>query len=87
MTTPNPVYLTGGGEPYERVIAYPLAGIPGRNGKDGERGPRGPVGPPGPASSGPALFTGPGAPPDYIEGARPGDGWLDTLTGDTYRLD
>lgn len=82
----NPVYMPGG-TTYDRVIAYPTEGIPGKDGKDGEQGPRGPRGEPGPASSGPALFTGPGSPPDYIEGARPGDGWLDTLTGDTYRLD
>lgn len=87
MTTSNPVYLTGGDSPYERVIAYPQSGVPGRDGKDGKQGPQGPRGPAGPASSGPALFTGQGAPPDYVEGARPGDGWLDTLTGDTYRLD
>jgi len=87
MTMSNPVYVTGSGEPFQRVIAYPTAGIPGRHGKDGKQGPPGPIGPPGPASSGPALFTGPGAPPDFVPGARPGDGWLDTLTGDTYRLD
>ena len=87
MTTPSPVYVTGDGEPYERIIAYPSVGIPGRDGRDGKPGAQGPPGPPGPASSGPALFTGPGAPPDFVPGARPGDGWLDTLTGNTYRLD
>lgn len=87
MTMSSPVYVTGRGEPFQRVIAYPTAGIPGRHGKDGKPGPPGPQGPPGPASSGPALFTGPGSPPDFVPGARPGDGWLDTLTGNTYRLD
>lgn len=87
MTASNPVYVTGGGEPFQRVIAYPSAGVPGRRGKDGEPGPPGPPGKPGASSTGPALFTGPGSPPDYVEGARPGDAWLDTLTGNTYRLD
>lgn len=81
---PNPVYVPAGQGPYERVIAYPAVGPAGRDGKDG---PPGPPGPPGPASSGPALFTGPGSPPDVVVGARPGDAWLDTVTGMTYRLE
>ena len=87
MTHSSPVYMDLGGEPYERVIAYPAVGLPGRDGKDGKPGERGPMGPPGPASSGPALFTGQGAPPEFVAGARPGDGWLDTLTGNTYILE
>lgn len=82
----NPLRFPGGAQ-FDHVIAYPAEGLPGRDGKDGERGPAGEQGPPGPASSGPALFTGQGAPPEYIEGARPGDGWLDTTTGNTYRLE
>ena len=82
----QPIRFPGGAQ-FDQVIAYPSTGVPGRDGKDGERGPQGPRGEPGPASSGPSLFTGPGAPPDYIEGARPGDGWLDTITGTTYRLE
>lgn len=84
MTNPVPFPAP---TPYGSAIAYPAVGVPGRNGRDGEQGPVGPVGPPGPASSGPALFTGQGTPPEYIEGARPGDAWLDTLTGTTYRLE
>ena len=33
------------------------------------------------------LWTGEGPPPDYIPGASPGDEYIDTLTGDLYRLD
>lgn len=88
MTTPAqpiPLPITDGSA--FTAIAYPMPGPPGTNGKDGARGPAGPQGPPGPASSGPGLWTGPGSPPEVILGARPGDTWLDTLTGDTYTLE
>lgn len=52
----------------------------------GARGPKGDPGPPGPAGGGPALLTGPTDPPDFIEGAKPGDTWLNTVTGDTFTL-
>lgn len=68
------------------AIAYPLQGAPGVHGKDGEQGPPGPPGPPGPAGGGNSIFSGQGTPPEYIEGARPGDMWIDTATGDTYKL-
>lgn len=84
MTAGGPVPM-----PYDGVadqaLAYPLPGPPGAKGKDGERGPAGPPGPPG-ADRGPALFTGQGAPPDYLPGATPGDTYVDTLTGTIYTL-
>ena len=55
-------------------------------GPAGPEGPAGPRGEPGPASSGPVMWTGQGTPPDYIEGAKPGDTWLDTTTGTIYTL-
>jgi hypothetical protein len=50
---------------------------------------RGPAGLPGDGSEGglgSQWFVGEGPPPDYIEGARPGDYWLNTLTGEFWRL-
>jgi hypothetical protein len=32
------------------------------------------------------MWTGQGTPPEYIEGAKPGDTWLDTVTGTIYTL-
>lgn len=83
---PLPVPLTGE-DAALNAIAYPLPGPPGRNGQDGAQGPAGPPGPPGPASAGPVMWTGQGVPPDYIEGAKPGDTWLDTTTGTIYTLE
>lgn len=79
MTTANPVPFPTG-DPATRAIAYPTAGPPGPPGLRGERGPA------GPASSLPAIFSGPTDPPDYVEGAKPGDTWINTATGDTYTL-
>lgn len=62
------------------VILMPTAGPVGPQGEKGDPGP------PGPASDGPAMWTGQGTPPDYIPGAKPGDTWLDTTTGDIYEL-
>ena len=69
------------------TLAYPVPGIPGRDGKDGAQGPAGPQGPPGPASTGPVMWVGQGSPPDYIEGAKPEDTWLDATTGDIFTLE
>ncbi|MGP9760132.1 hypothetical protein [Corynebacterium sp.] len=68
---------------YDTVMLYPAAGP---TGPQGPEGPPGEDGRPGPASSGPVMWTGQGSPPDYIEGAKPGDTWLDTITGDIYEL-
>lgn len=62
------------------ALLYPSVGPAGPS------GPPGPRGEPGPASSGPVMWTGQGTPPDYIEGAKPGDTWLDTVTGTIYTL-
>lgn len=66
------------------AMLYPS---PGPMGPRGPEGPPGEDGKPGPASSGPVMWPGQGTPPDYIEGAKPGDTWLDTLTGDIYTLE
>lgn len=47
-------------------------------------GTPGPPGPPGPAYEGPVMFGGQGAPPDVIVGAKPGDFWVDIITGMSY---
>lgn len=84
MTAGGPVPM-----PYDGVadhaLAYPLQGPPGN---PGQRGPEGPPGPPGAdgADGGPGLFTGQGVPPDYLPGAKPGDTYVDTLTGTIYTL-
>lgn len=67
----------------QRVLAYPLAGPPGR---DGEQGPQGPQGPAGPSSSLPATWWGDGEPPAVIPGSKPGDTYIDRVTGNTYTL-
>lgn len=90
MTTPDkgqpvPVPVQDYGTQFQ-TLAYPVPGIPGRDGKDGEVGPVGPQGPPGPASAGPVMWVGQGGPPEYIEGAKAGDTWLDSTTGDLYTL-
>lgn len=61
-------------------------GDPGPPGPPGPVGPVGPVGPEGPRSSGPQYWHGQGAPPEVIIGARPGDCYIDVLTGDIYQL-
>ena len=66
-----------------RVIAIPAAGPPGA---PGQPGPPGPQGPTGDAATGPVFWSGQGAPPDVIPGAKPGDRYLDELTGTIYQL-
>lgn len=61
-------------------------GEPGPPGPAGPVGPAGPMGPEGPRSSGPQYWHGQGAPPEVIIGARPGDCYVDVLTGDIYQL-
>lgn len=65
---------------FDDVLLFPSDGPAGPPGQDG------PPGKPGPASGGPVMWTGQGEPPDSIEGAKPGDTWLDTTTGDIYEL-
>ncbi|QNQ90710.1 hypothetical protein GP475_08725 [Corynebacterium poyangense] len=62
------------------VILTPVAG------PAGPPGPKGDPGPVGPANNFPAMWSGPGSPPEFIPGAKPGDSWLDTVTGDIYEL-
>lgn len=81
MTTPAQPFPAPQAKPGEfALIAYPQPGPPGRE------GPQGPPGPTGPASGGPVMWTGQGEPPLVIEGAKAGDTWLDTTTGDIYTL-
>ena len=67
----------------QRVLAYPLPGPPGRDGVDG---PQGPQGPPGPPPAPPAVWWGDGPPQDLIPGSKPGDTYVDRVTGTTYTL-
>ena len=74
-------------------VAEEARDAPGRQGEPGPPGPAGPVGPvgpmgpEGPRSSGPQYWHGQGAPPEVIIGARPGDCYVDVLTGDIYQLE
>jgi hypothetical protein len=65
---------------YDDIMLVPTAG------PMGPPGPQGEAGEPGPASSGPVMWTGQGEPPDHIPGAKAGDTWLDTTTGNLYTL-
>lgn len=79
MTTPNNNVDSAGfvaGDAYLVPVVGPI----------GPKGEKGDVGPSGPASSIPAVFSGPHDPPDYIEGAKVGDSWINTVTGDTFVL-
>lgn len=70
-------------------ILVPVAGPPGHMGVDGAQGPPGPPGPQGPpggAFEGAVTWSGQGEPPEPLIGAKPGDYWLDVLTGDIYTL-
>lgn len=50
-------------------------------------GPPGPAGPPGPTGqTGARRWHGSGPPPDFVEGAAPGDEYLDDDTLDLYVL-
>ena len=60
------------------------AGPTGARGATGAQGPAGPQGPTGPRGS--KWFQGAGA-PGTITGAVAGDAYLDTVSGETYRLD
>lgn len=82
-STPIPLPLQEDGSAFQ-AIAYPHPGLPGA---DGQPGPPGPPGPAGPAQETPVLWIGQGSPPDFIPGAKAGDTWLDTTTGDTYKLE
>ncbi|QGJ94156.1 hypothetical protein QEH32_gp24 [Corynebacterium phage EmiRose] len=75
MTNPLPTPVSDG-----RVIAYPLPGPPGQKGEKGDPGPVGPV------SDKPVLWVGQGTPPEVVNGAKPGDTWLDSTTGIIYTL-
>ena len=63
-----------------------VAGPPGPQGLQGVAGPPGPTGETGPAGQrGSKWFTGSGT-PGTIQGALPGDMYLDTASGTTYQL-
>ncbi|WP_121912513.1 collagen-like protein [Corynebacterium macginleyi] len=74
----------------QEVVA--TGGLIGPQGPQGEIGPPGPPGPPAPAGISDAsldreqLWIRQGTPPDYILGAKPGDRWLDIITGNFYQL-
>lgn len=67
-----------------------VAPSPASGGVGWQVGPMGPAGPPGPpgasADNTTAWLNGDGPPPEMIPGARPGDLYLDNLTGIYYRL-
>lgn len=67
------------------AVLYPVRGVPGPPGEQGPAGPQGPQGEPG--ADGPAWHIGQGTPPDFIPGAKPGDHWMDQVTGDVYVLE
>lgn len=76
----------GGGELAEErleLLTEAYAALTRSDGGGGGQGPPGPQGPPG--KDGQIRYTGQG-PPGTIVGAQPGDTYLDTLTGDVYRL-
>jgi len=70
--------------------ASTVPGPAGPTGPQGAQGPRGNDGPQGPQGyvgmQGTLWFTGTGAPVEPILSARVGDLYLDTTTGDVYRL-
>ena len=68
------------------TIVVPAHGVPGEDGPAGPPGPPGPPGEPGGAFLGSVLWTGDGTPPEVIQGAKPGDRYLDTVTGMIYTL-
>lgn len=68
------------------AILFPSIGPMGPAGIDGKPGPPGPKGDPGDASAISATFSGPSDPPELIVGAKPGDTWINTVTGDTFTL-
>lgn len=68
------------------VVVVPAHGVPGPPGEDGPPGPPGPPGEDGGAFSGSVLWTGDGTPPEFIQGAKPGDRYLDTASGIIYTL-
>ena len=61
------------------VIAQGPPGTPGPQGEQGEQGP------PGPSYDGVAWWYGEG-PPGTVVGSKPGDFYLDTTTGNIYKL-
>ncbi|MFH5231874.1 hypothetical protein [Antrihabitans spumae] len=89
--------VTPGGGRGNSVIIVPTPGTPGPPGLDGHigidgdpgppgpQGPIGPAGPAGPAFDGTAWWSGEGAPTTVV-GSKPGDYYIDTLTGTVYRL-
>ena len=68
-------------------VVVPAHGLPGPPGQDGPPGPQGPPGDPGTAFMGSVMWTGDGEPPEWIQGAKPGDRYLDTVTGTIYTLE
>lgn len=72
----------------DHIVAEGITLVPtaGPMGPAGPKGDTGEPGEPGPTSGGPAHFSGQGAPPEVLEGAKPGDTWLDTTTGIIYTL-
>lgn len=69
----------------ENFVAGDAILFPSR-GPMGPPGPQGPVGPAGDASSIASVWSGPSDPPEFVAGAKPGDTWINTLTGDTFIL-
>lgn len=76
-------------QPFTVVTVGGSSGLPGEEGPPGDRGPQGVAGPQGSIGittyTGPAWWTGEG-PPDTVIGSKPGDYYIDTTTGQMYKL-
>lgn len=81
----RPTFVTP--PPRSRHVVVPAHGLPGPPGETGPPGPQGPPGDPGTAFMGSVMWTGDGEPPEWIQGAKPGDRYLDTVTGTIYTLE
>lgn len=93
--TPTTTTVEKAARPPARIDFYqgPVGpqGTPGEAGPPGPQGDIGPAGPPGPSGGrdgrdGQIRFTGIGPPPLFIPGSQPDDTYMDTATGDVYKL-
>lgn len=72
-------------KPFGPLVAADAILVP-EIGPQGPRGPQGPKGAQGDASNYPAVWVRHGPPPEFVEGAKPGDTWIDVDTGDVFEL-
>lgn len=69
----------------ERPVLITAQPVPGPRGASGASGPAGPEGPPGPSYEGVAWWYGEG-PPGAIVGAKPGDYYFNSSSGEIFVL-